>query len=127
LPFHVSRKIVPHIDRQGRLVQPRQPNALKFERFVFDLLPASRHPLVVEGERHAVFAPLKNASGAPDDSPEAVRARMVQLHRQWLEAAGVDVPDHVPVEVSPLLATSAEELAARLSPGMRIREAMYFR
>jgi UDP-N-acetylglucosamine/UDP-N-acetylgalactosamine diphosphorylase len=127
LPFHVSRKVVPYVDRQGRLIQPRQPNALKFERFVFDLLPASRHALVVEGDRHAVFAPLKNASGEPDDSPETVRTCIIDLHRQWLGAAGVKVPENVPVEISPLIATSADELAGKLPSGLKMDRGMYFR
>src|SRR5262249_46385776 len=39
LPFHVARKKVPYWDQSGRLVQPERENALKFERFIFDVLP----------------------------------------------------------------------------------------
>jgi UDP-N-acetylglucosamine/UDP-N-acetylgalactosamine diphosphorylase len=44
LPFHVARKKAEHIDDRGRPVAPAQPNALKFERFIFDLsrMPAGR-------------------------------------------------------------------------------------
>jgi UDP-N-acetylglucosamine/UDP-N-acetylgalactosamine diphosphorylase len=127
LPFHVSRKVVPYIDRQGGPIQPREPNALKFERFVFDLLPASRQPLVVEGDRSEVFAPLKNASGAADDTPEMVRARMAALHRQWLRAAGATVPENVPVEISPLFATSTEQLVDKIRRGLHVDKPTYFR
>jgi UDP-N-acetylglucosamine/UDP-N-acetylgalactosamine diphosphorylase len=34
LPFHVAHKKVPHLDDAGRLIEPKQPNALKFERFI---------------------------------------------------------------------------------------------
>ena len=39
LPFHIARKKVPYIDASGDRVEPKEPNALKFERFIFDLLP----------------------------------------------------------------------------------------
>ncbi len=39
LPFHIARKKVPYLDGDGNLVEPTEPNALKFERFIFDLLP----------------------------------------------------------------------------------------
>jgi UDP-N-acetylglucosamine/UDP-N-acetylgalactosamine diphosphorylase len=113
LPFHVARKKVPHVDNEGRLVEPQEPNALKFERFIFDLLPQARNPLVVEYEEEEVFAPLKNAPGAERDTPEYVQRFMVAQHRGWLEAAGTRVPPAVPVEISPLWALDAEGVAAR--------------
>ena len=74
--------------RAGNLVQPKEPNALKFERFIFDLLPHAKNPLVVEFEEREVFAPLKNAPGAERDTPEYVQRHMMEQHRRWLEAAG---------------------------------------
>ena len=52
LPFHVAHKKVPHVDESGQLVEPSEPNALKFERFIFDLLP------------HAEQADRRRVSGA---------------------------------------------------------------
>ena len=49
---------------RGGLVEPKEPNALKFERFIFDLLPHAKNALVVEFAEADVFAPLKNAPGA---------------------------------------------------------------
>ena len=40
LPFHIARKKVVHIDASGNRVTPSEPNAIKFERFIFDLLPS---------------------------------------------------------------------------------------
>ena len=34
----------------------------------------------------------------------------------WLRAAGAEVPDDLPVEISPLYALDAEELAAKIDP-----------
>ncbi len=39
LPFHRASKKVGYVDDSGKLVAPAEPNATKFERFVFDLLP----------------------------------------------------------------------------------------
>ena len=39
LPVHRRRKKVPHLSPDGQWVEPPQPNAIKFERFIFDLLP----------------------------------------------------------------------------------------
>lgn len=113
LPFHVARKTVPHIDESGRLVQPAQPNALKFERFIFDLLPHARNALVVEYAERDVFAPLKNAPGAERDTAEYVQRLMVDLHWRWLTEAGVRVAADVPIEISPLWALDAEAVANR--------------
>lgn len=119
LPFHVARKKVPRIDPQGQQVEPELPNALKFEKFIFDLLPHAKNPLVVEFPEHEVFAPLKNAAGAPKDTPEYVRQMMLQQHRRWLTAAGAAVDDDAVVEISPLFAPDARGVAARIEPGAR--------
>jgi UDP-N-acetylglucosamine/UDP-N-acetylgalactosamine diphosphorylase len=125
LPFHVARKKVPYVDASGRRVEPEAENALKFERFIFDLLPSASHAIVVEVDPGEHFAPLKNASGAAD-TPEQVRARMIALHARWLRAAGAELLDGVPVEISPLWALDANETAARVAPGMKVAEATYF-
>jgi UDP-N-acetylglucosamine/UDP-N-acetylgalactosamine diphosphorylase len=113
LPYHVARKKVPHVDESGRLVEPSEPNALKFERFIFDLLPHAERPLVVEYEEREVFAPLKNAPGADCDTPEYVREYMIDQQRGWLEEAGTKVAAGVPVEISPRWAFDAAGVAAR--------------
>jgi UDP-N-acetylglucosamine/UDP-N-acetylgalactosamine diphosphorylase len=127
LPFHVAKKKVAFINEQGELVEPGEPNAMKFERFIFDLLPAAERSIVMEVEEAAMFAPVKNAPGAERDSPETVQAQMMALHRGWLRAADVEVADDVPVEISPLLALDAEQLNERLSRRERIDRATYFR
>jgi UDP-N-acetylglucosamine/UDP-N-acetylgalactosamine diphosphorylase len=120
LPLHRAHKKVPHVDASGQLVKPSQPNAIKFERFIFDLLPSARNAIVVEVDPAQAFAPLKNGLSDPKDNAQTVRAQMVAQHRAWLRRAGVEVPDHVQVEISPLLAMDAEELRAKIAPGARI-------
>ena len=126
LPFHVARKAVAHIDATGQRVQPREPNAIKFERFIFDLLPEARQGIVVEVDAQRTFAPVKNAPGEPTDSPDTVRAQMIALHADWLRRAGCEVGEGVAVEISPLFAQNADELAARISPGLTVTAPRYF-
>jgi UDP-N-acetylglucosamine/UDP-N-acetylgalactosamine diphosphorylase len=113
LPYHIARKKVPHLDDAGGRIEPTKPNALKFERFIFDLLPHAENALVVEYAEEDVFAPLKNAPGAERDTAEYVQRFMIDQHRRWLVRAGVQVPRSVPVEISPLWALDAEGVAAR--------------
>lgn len=125
LPFHIARKKVPFIDETGKLVHPSEANALKFERFIFDLMPHARNPLVVEFAEKDVFAPLKNASGAPRDTPEYVRQFIVAQHCRWLEAAGTRIANDVAVEISPLWALDAEGVAARHDRPLSIASDIY--
>jgi len=115
LPFHRAHKMVPYLDESGHLIQPDQPNACKFEQFIFDALPHARTALVVEGNRQREFNPVKNASGA--DSPATSRAALQSLAQEWIEAAGGIVGKNVPVEISPLYALDAHELEEKLGPG----------
>jgi UDP-N-acetylglucosamine/UDP-N-acetylgalactosamine diphosphorylase len=112
LPFHIARKKVPFIGDNGGLVEPLEPNALKFERFIFDLLPHAKNPFVVEYAESEVFAPLKNAPGASRDTPEYVHQFMTAQHGKWLTAAGTKIADGTVVEISPLWALDAEAAAA---------------
>ena len=126
LPFHVARKAVPHVDASGQSIEPERPNAIKFERFIFDLLPAGRSGVVVEVDQARTFAPLKNGPGASQDSPETVQAQMIAEHREWLRAAGCRVQAGVPVEISPLFAQDAQEAAIKVKPGLVVTRPQYF-
>lgn len=117
LPFHRASKKVPYIDETGELVQPETPNAIKFERFIFDLLPLASYALVVEGEPSKVFAPVKNADGAEVDTPELAKQAVLDLHREWLEAAGAKIDEGVGIEIHPRWALDAQEAAEKLAPG----------
>ncbi len=126
LPFHAAKKAVPHIDAAGRRVQPREPNAVKFERFIFDLLPEARSAIVVEVDEAEAFAPVKNAPGDARDTPESVRSQMIALHARWLRAAECEIAPGVAVEISPTFAQNAEEVAAQIRPGLVVTQPRYF-
>uniref|UniRef100_A0A8C4PXU4 UDP-N-acetylglucosamine diphosphorylase n=1 Tax=Eptatretus burgeri TaxID=7764 RepID=A0A8C4PXU4_EPTBU len=88
LPYHVAKKKVPYIDDVGKLVKPNQPNAVKLEKFVFDVFPLSEQFVVLEVIRQDEFAPLKNADGAATDTPSTACRLLLSLHQRWLENAG---------------------------------------
>ena len=120
IPFRRAHKAVPFIDSTGTLVQPTEPNAIKLETFVFDVLPLAESPLVLEVDRAEEFSPVKNATGV--DSLETSQRDQVRRACRWLEAAGVEVPrkangePDVAVVIAPALALEAEDLKRR--PGL---------
>jgi UDP-N-acetylglucosamine/UDP-N-acetylgalactosamine diphosphorylase len=126
LPFHRASKVVHHIDPHGVKHEPTVPNAIKFERFIFDLLPAAERTLVVQGDAAEVFAPVKNAEGASLDTPATTRQALTRLHASWLESAGVEVDDGVRVEIHPLWAWDAEEVRDKIRQPGRISADTYF-
>jgi len=126
LPFHRADKVVPYVDDEGRTVRPEEPNAVKFESFIFGALPLAERSVSVEADRAKEFSPIKNAEGS--DSPETSRRDLNRLYAGWLEAAGAEVargPDGEPavdIEIDPRYADDADELAQRLSSGLRVAE-----
>lgn len=115
LPFHQAHKQVAYLDGNGELVEPQKPNATKFERFIFDLLPEARNAIVMEVRPEDAFSPVKNADGAPRDTPATAKATMVNQHRAWLQQAGATVRPDVLVEINPLLALDANEVKQKLA------------
>lgn len=123
LPWHRAEKKVPYVDENGREVKPEKPNAVKLEQFVFDAIPLAKNAIVYTTERGEEFSPVKNAEGV--DSPATARRDQIRRAARWLRAAGAEVPtgrDGEPdavLEISPLYATSAEQMRQR-RPGVRV-------
>jgi UDP-N-acetylglucosamine/UDP-N-acetylgalactosamine diphosphorylase len=131
LPFHRALKKVAFVDEHGRTIRPSEPNAVKFEQFIFDALPVADRFVLMETDRAVEFEPLKNATGS--DSPATVRQRMSDLFARWLERAGATIPRRsdgsVPfaIEISPRFALDADELKAKVQPGLVVEEPLYLR
>ena len=118
LPYHRAHKKVPHIDvATGEPVTPEQPNAYKFEQFIFDAMPEAETALVMEVDRAREFNPVKNAEGS--DSPATAKAALTRLHHEWIERAGSSIADGVTIEISPNYALNATEVEERLGNGRR--------
>ena len=117
LPLHLAFKAVPALDAEGVRRVHAAPNAIKFERFIFDLMPLARRVCVVEIDAADGFAPLKNPPGAAGDAPEHVHAALVDHARRLLARAGVGVADGVPVELAADRIIDEADLPASLPPG----------
>jgi UDP-N-acetylglucosamine/UDP-N-acetylgalactosamine diphosphorylase len=118
LPLHVAHKKVPVCGDDGRTATPTKPNAYKFEKFIFDVLPDAKQVVNLAFDRAEEFSPVKNATG--DDSPEMTRRDLSAKWARWLKAVGVAVPDDergfplVPVEIDPCFALDPADLVVRL-------------
>ncbi len=132
LPFHRADKKIPTIDAEGNPVKPEKPNGVKFEMFVFDALPFSKHPVVIETLRENDFSPVKNAEGL--DSPQTCREDQLRQYARWLQASGAVIGvdrtglPRVNVEVSPSFGYDEDSFAQawqNLSPKFEVREGMY--
>lgn len=116
LPWHRAEKKVPYVDSSGNRIEPLKPNAIKLEQFVFDAIPLAKNAIVYTTDRAEEFSPVKNAQGV--DSAATSRRDQINRAARWLQAAGIDVPmkqeeaDAV-IEISPLLAVSADQLKRR--------------
>ena len=71
LPYHTAVKKAKYIDPNGKLVDGTEPNAYKFEMFIFDSYEMFDDVVVLRVKREEEFAPIKNAEG--QDSPETAR------------------------------------------------------
>ncbi len=127
LPFHRAQKKVPYLDEHGKLVEPTSNNAIKFERFIFDLLPFAKNGFVVEGLAEEVFAPVKNAEGAATDTASLAKQAILAQHHRWLTSAGATISPGISVEIHPSWAFDATTVAQRVKPGLRFDSDTFLR
>ena len=125
MPLHRAEKDVAYIDSDGNAQHPcGEKNGIKFESFIFDVLPEAANALVFETVREADFSPVKNPEG--EDSPATARQDLANMYAGWLDAAGVRLPRDaqgnvaLDVEIGPLFALDAVQLQERLAGQIRI-------
>lgn len=129
LPLHKAFKKVPMVGKDGVVVPPESPNAYKFEKFIFDVIPDAGKALNVEFKREDEFSPVKNKEG--DDSPATAKRDMVAKFVTWLKACDADVPCDdkgdplFEVEIDPCFAMDAYELAQKIEAGLVIDQDLY--
>ena len=122
LPFHRANKKVAYIDADGKQVEPDDNNAIKFEKFIFDLLPSAKNAIICEVDPADGFCAVKNAPPATAETPEHVKKAISDLHTRWFNEAGVDVAEGVSVEISPLFAPDAKMLKEKIAADPSLRE-----
>lgn len=113
LPYHVAKKKISSIDMNTGEALATPPVGIKLEAFIFDVLELATTPIILQVDRSAEFAPLKNAPGSsPEDTPGACCNRLYNLHRRWLTSANamVDGEPGSACEISPLVSYAGEGL-----------------
>ena len=97
LPYHTAFKKAKYIDENGKLIEPTEPNAYKFELFIFDSYEMLDDVVVLRIKREEEFAPIKNAEGK--DSPETARKlytdywnkmKYMAQYEKWCEDPDID-------------------------------------
>ncbi|KAM4877839.1 UDP-N-acetylhexosamine pyrophosphorylase-like protein 1 [Thomomys bottae] len=129
---HVAVKKVPYVDEEGNLVKPLKPNAVKMEKFVFDVFQFAKNFVAFEVLREEEFSPLKNDHTAARDNPSTARRALLTQHYRWalqagvrfLDAHGTQLPALLNIppggdppaicEISPLVSYSGEGLEGLL-------------
>lgn len=119
LPLHLVERSMEVFDENGGKTTRR---VIKFERFIFDVIPFAERTCVVEIAREEEFSPVKNASG--EDSPEEARRAMVSFYKRRLKEVGVDIEEQVTVEIEPFLLLDPEALK-RCLEHVRIGRSLY--
>ncbi|KAI9908076.1 hypothetical protein PsorP6_004621 [Peronosclerospora sorghi] len=121
--YHVARKKIPYMNDDGTAtIVPTTTSHIKLETFIFDVFPLSKRMKVLGVPRDEEFAPVKNAPGAPSDSPETARRLVSEQCKRWLLAAGATFHESASdamCEILPTLSYNGEgleEIARARSP-----------
>ena len=80
LPYHVADKKTNYMNENGEFVEVTEPNAYKFEAFIFDAFNYFDNISILRGKRECDFAPVKNKIG--NDSPETARELYNKYHNR---------------------------------------------
>ena len=81
LPYHTAFKKSNYLDAKGNFVEVTEPNAYKFESYIFDGFSYFDDMSILRVKREEEFAPIKNASGS--DSPETAVALYDEYNKKY--------------------------------------------
>lgn len=116
LPLHRCRRPVLGLWSGKNLPAQSVQQAVKFERFIFDLLPLAQSSLLINAERSSVFAPVKTNDPDDIDTPDRARTMMQSVYRRWFAERGVTIPQARPVEISPLFSVDSRQFRRQPVP-----------
>jgi UDP-N-acetylglucosamine/UDP-N-acetylgalactosamine diphosphorylase len=106
LPVHYAKKQIDAYDFSAIVKSEiRKIDAIKFEKFIFDLIPMTKNSFFFETDRIDDFAPLKNKTG--NDSIETAIKGQSDQFKLWLSEAKImrnSENDKIKIEISPLFA-----------------------
>ena len=63
LPYHSAYKKSSYMNNDGEIIKPEEPNAYKFETFIFDAFSLMPEVGLYRGKREEDFSPVKNKEG----------------------------------------------------------------
>ena len=107
LPIHIAEKEITLPNFNNCENYNEKVSVLKFETFVFDLIPLAKKAIFFETSRNEEFFPLKNKTGI--DSIETCIAGQTNLYRSWLKEIGIENTDKIErCEISPLFAPDSK-------------------
>ncbi|OHS96014.1 UTP--glucose-1-phosphate uridylyltransferase family protein [Tritrichomonas foetus] len=107
LPYHVAVKNEKVVNENGEKVTE---TVHKFERFIFDALELCNNVVLYKVQREDEFAPVKNAPGAPVDSPDTAKKLLLDLHKKWAVKAGATIENDAEVEFRPEKTYAGDEI-----------------
>jgi UDP-N-acetylglucosamine/UDP-N-acetylgalactosamine diphosphorylase len=119
LEYHVAKKKIPMADENGKTFTPSSNSGIKLEAFIFDTFPLSSRMAVLSVPRENEFAPVKNAPGAPVDSPDSACKMLEEEAHLWLRnSVFKEADDNLKgelkalkyLEISPLVSYNGEGL-----------------
>ncbi|KAK6461573.1 UDP-N-acetylglucosamine pyrophosphorylase [Scheffersomyces coipomensis] len=114
LPFHIAKKKIGNWNEKlNQFEKPNDINGIKLEQFIFDVYPSIDLDKFgcLEVDRIEEFSPLKNADGAPNDTPTTCRNDYLKLGTSWIKQNGGIVKDeNALIEVSSLTSYAGEGL-----------------
>lgn len=79
LPYHTAFKKSNYLNEEGEFIEVSDPNAYKFESYIFDGFSFFDDMSILRVNRENEFAPIKNKEGS--DSPETA----IQLYNDYME------------------------------------------
>ena len=81
LPYHTAFKKSDYIDENGTLIEVSEPNAYKFESYIFDGFSFFNDMSILRVSREEEFAPIKNKEGS--DSPETAVSLYDEYNKKY--------------------------------------------
>jgi UDP-N-acetylglucosamine/UDP-N-acetylgalactosamine diphosphorylase len=111
--YHLAKKKIKFYHSESKeIITPADINGYKFELFIFDafLLVQPQKFGLVEVHREREFAPVKNAPGAAEDSPDTARELLSKLHQGWFEKQGVKFEKQAGKEADSLFEIDASKV-----------------
>ena len=79
LPYHTAFKKSNYLNEDGEFIEVSEPNAYKFESYIFDGFSFFENMSILRVKREDEFAPIKNANGS--DSPETA----IELYNEYIK------------------------------------------